>query len=134
MSALDELLAELETGELGDPLPLLAYLAGQQLELPAGELAAARRRALLVLASGGDPTREPELDGAAAKSLARDLYSDARLAELVAALDELTPLTRELPRLREAATFLASDPDLAWRLFVLALLAEELDAEDADAG
>ena len=33
---------------------------------------------------------------------------------------------RDLPVAREAALFLAADVDLAWRLFALALLAEEL--------
>jgi hypothetical protein len=33
---------------------------------------------------------------------------------------------RDLPAAREAALFLAGDVDLAWRLFALALLAEEL--------
>ena len=30
---MDELLARLDAGELGDPLPVLAYLAGQEVEL-----------------------------------------------------------------------------------------------------
>jgi hypothetical protein len=33
---------------------------------------------------------------------------------------------RELPLAREAALFLAADLDLAWRLYALGLLAEEL--------
>ena len=35
-------------------------------------------------------------------------------------------LARDLPRVREATLFLAGDVELAWRLFALALLAEEL--------
>ena len=33
MDALDELLARVDAGELGDPLPVLAYVAGQAVEL-----------------------------------------------------------------------------------------------------
>ncbi len=45
-------------------------------------------------------------------------------------MDELAPLVRELPQLREAVVFLASDLDLAWRLFMVGLLAEELGDEE----
>ena len=129
MGALPELLGAIEHGELGDPLGLVAYIAGQQVELPEAELAGALRRALLLRASGGDPTRELELDERAAKALALELHSDARRAQLGAALDGLAPLARELPRVREAVVFLAADLDLAWRLFMLGLLAEELGGE-----
>jgi hypothetical protein len=129
MNELAELLEAIEQGELGDPLPLLAYIAGQQVELPEAELAGALRRALLLRASGGDPARELELDERAVKALALELYSDGRRAELGAALDGLAPLARELPRVREAIVFLAADVDLAWRLFIVGLLAEELGGE-----
>jgi hypothetical protein len=123
---LPALLASLEAGELGDPLPLLAYIAGQALALDPAELDAARRRALLLRAAGGDPARELELDERAVKALALDLHSDERRARLGEALDGLAPGARELPRVRAAIVFLASDLDLAWRLFALGLLAEEL--------
>ena len=119
-----EVLDRLEVGELGDPLPIVAYLAGQRVELPAGELSDARRRALLLLAAGGDPHRELGLDDRAVKALAVDLHSDGRRAELAAGIDEIVLLARELPRVRKAALFLAADVDLAWRLFALGLLAE----------
>src|SRR5437763_159185 len=41
MDALDDLLARVDAGELGDPLPVLAYVAGQAVELPEDELNAA---------------------------------------------------------------------------------------------
>jgi|HubBroStandDraft_6_1064221.scaffolds.fasta_scaffold2647409_1 hypothetical protein len=129
-----ELLRTIEGGSLGDPLALIAYLAGQELGLPARELNGARRRALLLRAAGGDPRREPELDERAARALALELYSDARRARLGAALDALAPLARELPRVRAAIVFLAADLDLAWRLFVLGLLAEELGADGEGEG
>ena len=41
---------------------MLAYLAGQAIELDAEELNGARRRALLLVAAGGDPHRELDVD------------------------------------------------------------------------
>jgi len=124
--ALAELLGTIEGGSLGDPLPLLAYIAGRELELPAEELGAALRRALLVRASGGDPRREVDVDDPGTRLLARDLHSPERSAALGIALERLVPLVRELAHVREAVLFLVADLDLAWRLFMLALLAEEL--------
>ena len=124
--ALDELLHRVDAGELGDPLPVLAYVAGQSLALDDEELNGARRRALLLLAAGGDPHRELSIDDRAVKAVAADLYSEARRDELGRAIDALVLRVRELPRAREAALFLAADVDLAWRLFALGLLAEEL--------
>jgi len=126
MDPLDELLARVDAGELGDPLPVLAYLAGQALELDEEELNGARRRALLIVAAGGDPHRELEVDDRAVKSLAADLYTDERRLELGRSVDALVLRVRDLTTAREAALFLAGDIDLAWRLFSLALLVEEL--------
>ena len=126
MDPLDELLARVDAGELGDPLPVLAYLAGQALELDEEELNGARRRALLIVAAGGDPHRELEVDDRAVKSLAADLYTDERRLELGRSVDALVLRVRDLTTAREAALFLAADVDLAWRLYALGLLAEEL--------
>jgi hypothetical protein len=125
---LDELLARVEAGELGDPLPVLAYLAGEALELDEGELNGARRRALLLVAAGGDPHRELEVDDRAVKSLAGDLWTEERRDAYGRSLDALVVRVRDLPGAREAALFLATDVDLAWRLYALGLLAEELAA------
>jgi hypothetical protein len=124
-AAVAALLSRLEAGELGDPLPVLAYVAGQSVELPDDELNAASRRALLLVAAGGDPHRDPELDDRAVKALAVDLFTDARRAQLAAAIDELAVTARDLPRVREAVLFLAKDVDLAWRLLALGLIAEQ---------
>lgn len=126
MDALGDLLARLETGELGDPLPVLAFVAGQQVVFGEDELNEARRRALLLLAAGGDPRRELDVDARAVKALAGDLFTDERRAELARALDALVLHVRELPRVRAAALFLAGDTDLAWRLLALGLVAEEV--------
>jgi hypothetical protein len=122
-------LARVETGELGDPLPVVAYLAGQAVVLDDDELNGARRRALLLVAAGGDPHRGLEVDDRSVKALAADLYTEERRDQLARAVDSLVLRVRELPVAREAALFLAADLDLAWRLFALALLAEELAAE-----
>jgi hypothetical protein len=126
MDALDELLIRVDAGELGDPLPVLAYIAGQEVEIDDQDLNGARRRALLLVAAGGDPHRELDIDDRAVKSLAADLYTDERRRQLGRAIDALVLRVRERRAAREAALFLAADVDLAWRLFSLALLAEEL--------
>lgn len=123
---LDELLARVEAGELGDPLPVLAYLAGEALELDEGELNGARRRALLLVAAGGDPRRELGVDDRAVKALATDLWTEERREAYGRSLDALVVRVRDLPATREAALFLAADVDLAWRLYALGLIAEEL--------
>ncbi len=124
--ALGELLHRVEAGELGDPLPVLAYVAGQGVELPDEDLNGARRRALLLVAAGGDPHRELGIDDRAVKALAADLFSESRRDALARAIDALVLRVRDLPTAREAALFLAGDVDLAWRLYALGLLAEEL--------
>jgi hypothetical protein len=123
---LDELLVRVDAGELGDPLPVLAYVAGQAVELPDDELNGARRRALLLVAAGGDLRRELDVDDRAVKSLAADLHDEERREQLGRSIDALVVRVRDLPVAREAAIFLAADVDLAWRLFALGLLAEEL--------
>jgi hypothetical protein len=99
-----------------DGLVQLAYLAVQSVGIPDEELDAARRRALLVLASGGDPRRELDLDSRAVAVLATDLDTSERRAQLREALTQLQA---------DAAALLADD-DLAWRAAACALLAEDL--------
>ncbi|HEY2326796.1 MAG TPA: hypothetical protein VGH52_04850 [Gaiellaceae bacterium] len=126
MDPVADLLRSLDAGELGDPLAVLAYLAGQAVTVDESELNGARRRAMLLVAAGGDPHRELEVDDRAVRALAADLYSEERRAELAEQIDALVHRVHDLPRLREAALFLAADVDLAWRLYALGLLAEEV--------
>jgi hypothetical protein len=126
MDALDDLLTRVDAGELGDPLPVLAYIAGQAVEIGDEDLNGGRRRALLLVAAGGDPHRDLDVDDRAVKALAADLYTDKRREQLGRSIDALVLRVRERPVAREAALFLAGDVDLAWRLFSLSLLAEEV--------
>jgi hypothetical protein len=126
MDALDDLLMRVDAGELGDPLPVLAYIAGQAVAIDDEDLNGGRRRALLLAAAGGDPHRELDIDDRAVKALAADLYTDERREQLGRSIDALVLRVRERPVARDAALFLAADVDLAWRLFTLSLLAEEL--------
>ena len=130
MSDARQLLEAIESGAVGDPPTVLAWVAGRSLELPPAELNEALRRALLLLAAGGDPHRELGVDDRAVKALALDLFTEERQEVLVAELDRLVLAARELPEVSNALLFLAGDVDLAWRLFALGLLAEELDPDE----
>lgn len=106
--------------------PQLAYVAAQELDLGEAELAGVRRRALLLLASGGDPRRELEPDGRAVATVAAELDSAARREALEAALRRLREEAKGLSGVSAALDRLLADGDLAWRWAACALLAEEL--------
>jgi hypothetical protein len=129
MTELRPLLEAIESGAVGDPPAVLAWVAGRRLELPPAELNEDLRRALLLLAAGGDPHRELGVDDRAVKALAVELHTEERQQALVAELDGLVLEARDLPIVSKALLFLAGDVDLAWRLFALGLLAEELDPD-----
>jgi hypothetical protein len=120
-----ELLERLDE-EGGEPTAALAWVAMQSVELDPGELAAARRRALLLLASGGDPRRDLEPDSRAVAGLADDLDAPRRRADLAAAIAALRVEAEGLPAVARALDALAADGELAWRWAACALLAEEL--------
>jgi hypothetical protein len=108
----------------------LAWLAGQSVELDEGERRGALRRAELLLAAGGDPRRELELDGRAVTSLADDLDTPSRRAALQHAFERLHGETEGLPAVEAALTRLRQEPGLAWRCYACALLAEALTSDD----
>jgi hypothetical protein len=124
---LREWLEAFEEGD-GDPSPGLALLAAHDLDLEEDSVRAARRRALLLLAAGGDPHRELELDGRAVESMAADLDWPERRQTVRTALDRLRAEAAGLPVV-EASLGALVDDELAWRWIAGALLAEEL-AED----
>jgi hypothetical protein len=110
-------------------LAVLVYVAGQSVTIDEDELAPAIRRALFVHAAGGDPHRELTLDARAGETLADDLDTGARRAELGRGLAALRDEAARLPFVRDALGRLLADTELAWRTFAVALLAEELAAE-----
>jgi hypothetical protein len=124
-------LEELEQAELdprsGELLVVLCWLVKDEVEVDEGELNGARRRAMFVLAAGGDPHRDVGPDSVAAERLAGELDTHERRAQLAAALDGL-PMD-DLPAVAAARESLRADPDLAWRSFALSLLADELADE-----
>jgi hypothetical protein len=97
----------------------IAWFAGREVPLEPTELRGALRRALLLLAAGGDPRRDPELDGRAVTALAGELDRPERRAALQGALRVL----------RDGADELLADPEVAWRAFACALIADELAEE-----
>jgi hypothetical protein len=125
------LLEELEraAGDV-DPSAALAFLAGQELALDEDELNGARRRALFVLASGGDPHRELQPGSRAVATLAADLDAPGRRVALTSALGVLAGRADGLPAVGRTLAVLRANEELAWRWFALALLAEELAGEE----
>jgi hypothetical protein len=126
-------LEDLERSEV-DPrscelLVVLCWLVRNDISIGEGELNGARRRAMFVLAAGGDPHREVDLDSVAAERLAGELDTPGRRAQLAVALDELP--ADDLPTVRAAVKSLGADPELAWRSFALSLLADELADDDS---
>jgi hypothetical protein len=106
---------------------MLCWLVQEDVAIPEAELNAARRRAMLVLAAGGDPHRELDLGSVATERLAAELDTPERRAALTAALDGLP--TADLPAVAGTVEALRSEPELAWRSFALALLADEIADE-----
>lgn len=105
---------------------MLALVARDSVSIPEEELQPALRRALLVLAAGGDPHRELETDGRAVAGLAEELHSPARRAELDMSLRGLRARSDGLPRASYLLDALIDEPELAWSSLVAALLADEL--------
>jgi hypothetical protein len=103
----------------------LAYVAGQQVEIPADELNEALRRALVVRAVGGNPQRELTLEEEAVMRLAEELDGAERREALRRALEPLRGLVEAGPAAVELDELLADD-DLAWRCFAAAQIAAEL--------
>jgi hypothetical protein len=118
-------LADLEESDL-DLRVALAWLVRDEVGIDDDDLNASRRRALFVLAAGGDPNRELDHDSVAADRLAQELDTPERRAALAAALDRLVPEAEGLPAVSDALATLRGQPDLAWRSLALALIADEL--------
>jgi hypothetical protein len=111
----------------GELLVSLAWLVSGSVPIEEDELKSARRRAMFVLAAGGDPHREIDLNSVAAERLAGELDAPERRQALAFALAGLE--TAGLPNVSAGVAALQEEPDLAWRSFGLALLADELADE-----
>ena len=75
---MDDWLDALEAMQDDERWASLAFVAGRQVELDAEELNGALRRAMLLLAAGGDPHRELALDSRAVVALADELDAEPR--------------------------------------------------------
>jgi hypothetical protein len=111
----------------GELLVALVWLCLPELQIPDDELNGARRRAMFVLAAGGDPHRELDLNSVAAERLAAELDTPTRRKGLHTALSDLP--VQGLPTVAQGVSALLSEPDAAWRCLGLALLADELAEE-----
>lgn len=131
---LTEMERRLSADVSGEALPVaivvLAAVAGANVVLGDDERRGAARRALLLLAAGGDPERGLDLDGRAVTSLADELRTVDRQLALEDGLRELRLQAAGLPHVTEAVRGLADAPDVAWRAYAAALLAEELGGLD----
>jgi hypothetical protein len=110
-----------------DIRPALALLAAPEGVVDPDELNPALRRAMLLLAAGGDPHRELEIDGRAVNALAAELDQPERRAEVGRGLETLRPEAANLVRVSTALDELLFDASLAWRAYACALLADELE-------
>ena len=104
----------------------LAYVAAQGIDFGA-DLNAARRRAVLLLATGGDPRRGLDLDGRAVTALASDLDASSRRQLLERRLIALREEAEPFPQVRDALDTLLANSELAWRALAAALIAEDLE-------
>jgi hypothetical protein len=123
---LETLESRLAAGEEVEIEVSLSLLAGQQVELDEEEVRAAARRAVQLLAAGGDPRRELDPEGRAVRALAADLDSPSRRAALAEGLASLRDAVAGLPNVSSRLERLAADEDEAWRWFSCTLLAEEI--------
>ena len=130
LADLERSLAEGDENSLAIAVVVLASVAGTEVPLDGEERAGAVRRALLLLAAGGDPNRGLALEGRAVGALATDLDDPARREILASGLAGLASDAQGLPHVSEALHGLLDAPDVAWRAYACSLLATELDGED----
>lgn len=130
LAKLERSLAEDEgTEELATALVVLASVAGRDVHVDETEARAATRRALLVLSTGGDPARGLDLHGRAVTGMADDLRTVDRQLALEEGIRQLRVEAGGLAHVSEALHALAQTPDVAWRAYAAALLADELESE-----
>jgi hypothetical protein len=116
-----------EAASEADVRPALALLAAPEPLIEPDELTPAIRRAMLLLAAGGDPHRELELGGRAVTALAAELDQPERRAEVSRGLEALRSDAAGLANVSPALEELLLDAGLAWQSYACALLADELE-------
>jgi hypothetical protein len=116
-----------KAGAETDVRPALALVAARDLVIEPNELGPPLRRAMLLLAAGGDPQRELELDGRAVTALAAELDRPERRAEVSRGLEALREEAAGLANVSPALEELLLDAGLAWSAYACALLADELE-------
>jgi hypothetical protein len=126
---LDDLEQSLAKQEADEPDAVLALLAGRDVALDDDELRGARRRAVQLLATAGDPRQGLDVEGRAVRAIAADLDRPERRQMLAAGLATLQSTANGLPRVLERVARLSADEDLAWRWFACTVLADELMEE-----
>jgi hypothetical protein len=130
LAGLERTLAEDEDpAALATALVVLAAAAGREVVIPEDARRAASRRALLLLAAGGDPGRGLDLNGRAVTALADELRDVDRQLALESGIRELHLTASGLPHVSEAIHALVETPEIAWKAYAAALLAEELDGD-----
>jgi hypothetical protein len=126
-------LTELERRAPDDPAGVaaaLAFVAGREIGLDEPALRGATRRAVFVLAAGGDPHRPLSFDDRAVETLAADLSSRAQTARLEGRLADLAGEAEGLVHVAAVLAELREDAALAWRALACALLTEEVDGDE----
>jgi hypothetical protein len=119
-----------ETAPTADIRPALALVAAPEPLVEPVELTPALRRAMLLLAAGGDPHRDLELNGRAVAALAAELDRPERRAAVSRGLDGLRADAAGFANVSPVLDELLLDAGLAWQAYACALLADELE-EDA---
>ena len=130
LADLERTLAEGGDDGLAIAIVVLASVAGAQVRLDDEERDGAVRRALLLLAAGGDPNRGLDLGGRAVRALATDLDEPDRREILTSAIAALAAQAQGLPHVSEALHGMLDAPDVAWRAYACSLLALELGSDD----
>ena len=123
LAQLDERLSQ---GDQVEVEVSLVLLAGRGVDIDETELKGARRRAVELLAAGGDPRRDLDPEGRAVTALAEDLDTPARRAALESGLASLWPTVDDLAHVSARLERLTDDDALAWRWFACTLLGEVL--------
>jgi hypothetical protein len=125
---LDELEAIVAGADAGVAVVTVASVAGREVPVDEDEVRAEVRRALLVLAAGGDPERGLDVNGPAVVRFADELETPERRNALAAGLERLAADALGHPHTSELVHALREDPETAWRAYACAVLAEELSS------